>query len=171
MIINILEIQQKQSSTRDEILHLLKHLSSEKKILLADKCDNHVLHRVASQIWRLQLQAWYGLVGKANGRARTLRVFPFRRRRQKSCARCFTIRSGKVATVLRPLKSVVRKYISPRINFIPGRNCNSSLQFLFTCFCTFAGFGLCRVGLSRSYLPPEVNWPPGASYSEQFTSK
>ena len=46
----------KQSSTRDlanRILHLFKHLSSEKKILLVDKCDNHVLYCIASQIWHL----------------------------------------------------------------------------------------------------------------------
>ena len=51
MIINILEIQL-QSSTQDlanELLQLFKHLSSEKK----DKYDNHILYRVASQIWQL----------------------------------------------------------------------------------------------------------------------
>ena len=47
----------KQSSTwilANEILHLFKHLSLEKTILLADKSDNRVLYHVASQIWQLQ---------------------------------------------------------------------------------------------------------------------
>ena len=47
-----LKFNSKQSSTRDlakEILHLFKHLSSEK----ADKSDNHVLYHIASQIWQL----------------------------------------------------------------------------------------------------------------------
>ena len=47
-----LKFNSKQSSTRDlakEILHLFKHLSSEKGFY----SDNHVLYHVASQIWQL----------------------------------------------------------------------------------------------------------------------
>ena len=43
MIINILEFDSKQSSTRNlanKILHPFKHLSSGKKILLAEKTDS-----------------------------------------------------------------------------------------------------------------------------------
>ena len=38
----------KQSSTAKEILHLFKHLSSEKRILLADKSDDYVLYHIAA---------------------------------------------------------------------------------------------------------------------------
>ena len=85
-------------------------------------------------------------VGKANERARTL-VFPFQRRQQKRYTLFYNVFSdmilyisayykhfgyqklsqhqyvlllwwsGTVATVLRSLKSVVRKYVSPRIFF------------------------------------------------------
>ena len=47
----------KEFSTWDlesKMLHPFKHLSSEKICyLIADKCDNHVLYCIASQIWQL----------------------------------------------------------------------------------------------------------------------
>ena len=86
---------------------------------------------------------WYGLLGKANGRAKTL-VFPFRGGGKKlrillqcisghdflyprtttvsdienyPAPACLVVQiSGTVSTVLRPLKSEVLKFISPRIN-------------------------------------------------------
>ena len=51
-----------------------------KNILLADKSDNHVLHRRWSNF--VTAAAWYGLACKANGRARAI-VFPFRKRQKK----------------------------------------------------------------------------------------
>ena len=52
-----LKFNSKQSSTLDlakEILHLFKHLSSEKRFYyIADKSDNHVLYHIASQVWQL----------------------------------------------------------------------------------------------------------------------
>ena len=95
--------------------------------------------------WQVSAAAWHGLVCKANGRGRPT-VFPFQRRR-KQVVHCFTMYFrmwfsipalynslwyrklsqrlhvlllwwfGTVVTALRPLKSGVRKYISPRINF------------------------------------------------------
>ena len=51
-----------------------------KNVLLADKSDNHVLYSRWSNF--VTAAAWYGLVCKANGRARTI-VFPFRKRQKK----------------------------------------------------------------------------------------
>ena len=62
------------------------HLFSE-KILIADKSENHVLYRRLPKF--VTAAAWYGLICKANGMARTI-AFPFRRR-QKKVVRCFTM--------------------------------------------------------------------------------
>ena len=59
--------------------HLFKHQFSG-KILIADKSDDHVFYRRLSNF--VTAAAWYGLVCKANGMARTI-VFPFRTRREK----------------------------------------------------------------------------------------
>ena len=58
----------KQSSTPDlaKEIHLFKHLSSEKKILLADKSDDYALYHIA--------------IAKF-GNCCSMLVFPFRRRR------------------------------------------------------------------------------------------
>ena len=53
-----LKFNSKQSSTWDlakEILHLFKHLSSEKGFYynVADKSNNHIFYHIASQIWQL----------------------------------------------------------------------------------------------------------------------
>ena len=67
-----------------------------KRILLADKSDNHVLYHIASQIWQL-LQHGMGsqALGKASGRASIL-VFPFRRRCQKSYALFYNVFSDMI---------------------------------------------------------------------------
>ena len=49
-------------------------------MLIADKSDDHVFYHHLSNF--VTAAAWYGLVCKANGMARTI-VFPFRRRRKK----------------------------------------------------------------------------------------
>ena len=57
-----------------------------KRILQADKSDNHVIYHIASQIWQL-LQDGMGsqALGKASVRASIL-VFPVQRRQQRSYA-------------------------------------------------------------------------------------
>ena len=105
------------NSTLHGIQQTKYYICSSTYILLADKSANQVLYRVASQI-RQPLE--HG-IDSANGRARSL-VFRFivpdsyqklSRRQHILLLWC----SDTVATMLRPLKSVIRKYISPRINF------------------------------------------------------
>ena len=81
-IVNALEIQLQivfYQGVRNELFNPIKHLSSGKKILLADNPDNHVLFNiVASQIFCNYCSMAYRVAGEANGRARTS-VFPFQK--------------------------------------------------------------------------------------------
>ena len=86
----------KQSSTAKEILHLFKHLSSGKRILLADESDDYVLYHIA--------------IAKF-GNCCSMLVFPFRRRRQRSYVFFCNVFSDvifypKVLQQLRGLKTI-----------------------------------------------------------------
>ena len=143
LIINILEIQLQtvfdQGFSKWNITSVQAPIL-EKKILLVDKCDNHVLYRITSQIWQLlqhdigcRQGQWKGKNYQRRWQKRyTLfynvfsdmilyisayyKSFSYQKLSQRQYVLLLWW-SGTVATVLRSLKSVVRKYVSPRIIF------------------------------------------------------
>ena len=176
LIITHLKFNSKQSSTRDlanEILHLFKHLSSEKKKILlpvVDKCDNHVLYRIASQIWQLLQHGMpmegqellYLLLEEAAKKMCVILQCIFRHDFLSPCTTKFRVSklfqhqyvlllwwSATVATVLRPLKSVVWKYISPRINF-----CLYIVCFDWPSFYQDSQYGMKTVLVTNMYSTP-----------------
>ena len=122
--------------------HIRSSTCSLKKILLADRSHNLVLYCCKSNL-ATAAASWYGLVCDANGRARSF-VFLFGGGEKNLCMffKCIFRRdflTSRTAIVsrpipalaylvavmiwqcyrraLRPLKSAVREYISPGINF------------------------------------------------------
>ena len=89
-----LKFNSKQSSTWDLAKEILQVPILRKRILLADKSDNHVTYHITRQIWQLLQHGMGSLaLGKDSGRASIL-VFPVQRRRQRSYALFYNVFFG-----------------------------------------------------------------------------